>query len=106
MLVIDCEPDVTVNRPTPVKGVPFVVTVTSRTPRVAPAATVMFAARLVALLNATELIVMPDPKLTVDSVVNTVFSPAITTVLVCPCCAEFGATLMICGKPVTTNAFG
>jgi hypothetical protein len=58
MLVIDCEPDVTVNRPTPVKGVPFVVTVTSRIPRVAPAATVMFAARPVALLNATELVLI------------------------------------------------
>ena len=62
----------TVNKPEPVKGVPSVMTVTSRVPTVAPAAIVMFAVKLTALLNVTELIVMPLPRLTVDCAVKVV----------------------------------
>ena len=104
-LVICGAAAVTLNRLTPVTGVPLVVTVTSRAPTVAPEAIVMFAVRLTGLLNVTPLTVIPLPKLTVEPVVKLVFDPAIVTFNVWPCWPEGGVTLVICaGMTVTVKS--
>ena len=57
-------PGVTLNPPTLVTGIAFVVTVTSRGPIVAPDAMLMVAVRLVALPALIEVTVIPGPELT------------------------------------------
>jgi hypothetical protein len=82
--VISPGTSITENSPEPVTGVPFVVTVTSRTPGVAPDWTLMLAVRLAALLNTTLLTVIPAPKLTVDRLVKLVLAPVIVADKVWP----------------------
>ena len=69
----------TLKRPIPVRGAPFVVTVTSRRPGVAPASMEILAVRLEALLKPTEVTLIPGPKLTVEAGVKLVFRPVIVT---------------------------
>jgi hypothetical protein len=73
---------ITVNKPDPVTGEPFVVTTTSRTPRVAFGAMVIFAVRLSAVLAVTEFTVMPLPRLTDEPRVKPAFSPMIVSEIV------------------------
>ena len=83
------------NKPEPVNGTPCVVTVTSREPTVAPASMVIFAVKLVALLNVTELTVTPAPKLTDELAEKLVFDPVMLTGIVCPCRPLAGDTCVI-----------
>ena len=87
-----------------VRGVPPVVTVTSRDPTVAPGAIDRFTVKLVGPPTEIELIVMPAPKFTDEAAEKLVFEPVIVTLRLWPCCPLFGATLVIAaGDGVTEN---
>ena len=87
---------VTVNSPAPISATPPVETVTSRGPGVALPSIVIFAPKLVGLLNDTEFTVTPAPKLTADPELKLVPCPVITTLSVWPCWPVPGVTLEIC----------